>query len=216
MVDKKTATVLGFRYKFLAAIFILLAGGLVLLPKYKKNEGIAPEKLLSHIISSERYISTDEVAKKIIAQDPSFILIDLRDEESFKQYALPNAINIPLQQLLHKDSEGILNQDQFDVIFYSNDHLFADQAWMIGTRLGYKNLKVLEGGLNRWFETIIKPPLPDASMSAEDFKLYNARKASSMFFGVHYDDQLEVAQKKKTPKKVFTFKKKKKVAEGGC
>ncbi|MCB9426353.1 MAG: rhodanese-like domain-containing protein [Flavobacteriales bacterium] len=216
MVDKQTAKFLGFRYKFLAAIFILLAGGLVLLPKYKKNEGIAPEKLLSHIISSERYISTDEVATKIIAQDPSFILVDLRDEQSFEKYSLPNAVNIPLQKLLNKDSEGLLNQDQFDIIFFSNDHFYADQAWMLCTRLGYKNLKVLEGGLNRWFETIINPPLPDPNMPEEAIKLYNQRKASSMSFGVNYTDQIQVSQKKEEPKKVQTFKKKKKTAEGGC
>ena len=65
MVKKKVAKVLAFRYKVLALIFIILAGGLVLLPKYKKQEGIKPETLLSNVINPERYISTDNLAHKI-------------------------------------------------------------------------------------------------------------------------------------------------------
>lgn len=64
MVNRKTAKFLSFRYAILAAILIILAGGLVLLPKYEKHEGITPEELLSNAISPERYISTDELANK--------------------------------------------------------------------------------------------------------------------------------------------------------
>lgn len=219
MVKKKVAKVLSFRYKILALILIVLAGGLVLLPKYQKQEGIKAEQLLSNIISPERYISTDQIAHKIINQDPSFILIDVRDSVSYNNYSLPNAINIPLKKLLDKDFEGYLNQNQFDVIFYSNDNFYADQAWVLCNRLGYKNLRVLNGGMNRWFATIINPVKPNEDVAAEEFELYSTRKAASMFFGVVYPDQ--VAEKSdmqiSAPKKVITVqKKKKRAAEGGC
>ena len=48
MVKKKVAKVLSFRYKILALIFVVLAGGLVLLPKHQKQEGIKAEQLLSN------------------------------------------------------------------------------------------------------------------------------------------------------------------------
>ncbi|MDD3720913.1 MAG: rhodanese-like domain-containing protein, partial [Lutibacter sp.] len=160
MVKKKIAKVLAFRYKILAAILILLAGGLVLLPKYQKHEGIKPEQLLSNTISPERYITTDQLAHKLINQDPSFILIDVRDENSFESYTLPNAINIPLKNLLDEDSRLYLNQNQFDVVLFSNDHFYADQAWILSNRLGFKNIRVLKGGLNSWFTTIINPMKP--------------------------------------------------------
>ena len=95
MDKKKIAKVASFRYKILAIIFLVLAGGLVLLPKYQKQEGIKSEELLSHANSPERYISTDQIANKIINQDPSFILVDVRDEDSYNKYSLPNAVNIP-------------------------------------------------------------------------------------------------------------------------
>ena len=46
MVNRKFAKFLALRYKILAFIFILLAAGLVLLPKFEKQEGIQPISLL--------------------------------------------------------------------------------------------------------------------------------------------------------------------------
>ncbi|WP_338357947.1 rhodanese-like domain-containing protein [Yeosuana marina] len=220
MVKKTVAKFLSFRYKLLALILVVLAGGLLVLPKYQKQKGIKSEQLLSNAISPERYISTDQLADKIINQDPSFILIDVRDEDSYNNYSLPNALNIPLQNLLDQDFEGYLNQNQFDVIFYSNDNFYADQAWILCDRLGYKNLRVLNGGINKWFTTIINPTEPTETMSTEEHKLYSTRKAASMFFGVMYPDQMMAEDSNlniPVPKKVITVKKKKKrAAEGGC
>ena len=219
MINRKLAKVLSFRYIILATIFIILAGGLVLLPKFEKHEGIKPEQLLSNAISSERYISSDEIAHKIINQDPSFLLIDVRDEESYEKYSLPNSINIPLENLLTDDSESLLNQDQFDVILFSNDNFYADQAWLLCDRLDYKNLRVLEGGINTWYTTIINPTIPKENQPASDFELYSFRKAASMYLGVVYPEPIiiEPIKKKAPPKKVITVKKKKKMpVEGGC
>ncbi len=220
MVKKKIAKVLAFRYTILAVILILLAGGLVLLPKYQKHEGIKPEELLSNTISSERYMTTDRLAHILINQDPSFILIDVRDEKSFVNYTLPNAINIPLKNLFNEENIGYLNQNQYDVVLFSNDHFYADQAWILCNRLGYKNMRVLKGGINEWYATIINPLKPADNMPATDFDLYATRKAASMFFGVVYPEQFKVEAPKivkEAPKKVITIEKKKKApAEGGC
>jgi len=191
MINRNLAKVLSFRYKILALIFVVLAGGLVLLPKYEKHEGISPEKLLSKAISPERYISTDELAHKIINQDPSYLLIDIRDEESFNEYTLPYAINIPLEKLFDENSEAYLNQDEFDIILFSNDNFQANQAWLLCNRLAYKNLRVLNGGMNTWFNTIINPSIPKENMPAEAFELYTFRKAASMYFGVAYQNRLK-------------------------
>jgi rhodanese-related sulfurtransferase len=217
MVKRKLAKVLAFRYLILSSVLIILAGGLVLLPKYTKHEGIKPELLLSNVISPERYISTDKLADRIINQDPSYILVDVRDEESYNDYTLPNAINIPLAKLLDEDSEMFLNQDQYNVVLFANTDFCADQAWILCTRLNYKNLHVLKGGVNQWFNTVINPPIPSENMTSEDFKLFTFRKAASMYFGVAYPEQVKTATKKVLPKKVITVKKKKKApAEGGC
>lgn len=208
-------------YQILALTLILLAVGLVLLPKYKKNKGINPKLFVKNAISTERYISTDVLADKLINQDPTVLLIDTRTEKEFNDYSLPNAINIPLEKLLDEDFESYLDQEAFDVILFSNDNFYADQAWMLGNRLGYKNLYVLKGGLNEWFNTIISPKYPAETEAKEAFELYDFRKAAGMYFGVGITKssvKSTKSVKKSTPaKKVITVKKKKKrVPEGGC
>ena len=56
MLDRKLVKFLSFRYVILAFVLIVLAGGLVLLPKYEKQEGISPKNLLANAFSPERYI----------------------------------------------------------------------------------------------------------------------------------------------------------------
>lgn len=209
-------------YKILAFILFALAIGLVLLPKYKANEGIKPELFVKNAISSERYINTDLLAEKLINQDPTVLLIDIRSEKEFNEFSLPNAINIPLNSFLNEDFDGYINQNIYDVILFSNDNFHADQAWMLGNRLGYTNLFVLKGGLNEWFNTIIDPKYPDETMPQEAFDLYSFRKAAGMYFGVGIVtiedvNKTESKPQNTTPKKVIPVKKKKKrVPEGGC
>lgn len=201
-------------YQFLAIILLLLSGGLLLLPKYEKNEGIKPEKFLLNIMSKERYISTDKIAERIINQDPTLLLIDVRSKEEYNSYTLPNAINIPLKDVLSSDSEAYLNQDSFDVVLFSNDDCYANQAWMLCNRLDYKNLYVLKGGINEWFRTIIDPKLPETTAPQTAYTQYKFRKAAAQYFGIGGSATTNTAPK---PKKVIKLtKKKKKVAEGGC
>lgn len=224
MVKNKILNFLGSKEKILALILIILAGGLLLLPKYQKYEGIKPEALLSKVINTDKYISTDELAEKIITKDDSYLLIDLRDEESFTKYTLPNAINIPFAKLLDEDSKKYLNQDTYKVVLFSNDSFYADQAWVFCERLGYKNISVLKGGINNWFNTVINPPKPVENSPAQDVALYNSRKDASKFFGVVYPEQIKnnpevfkkIIPKKVTPKKVIPVEKKKPPMGGGC
>lgn len=206
-------------YQFLALILILLAGGLFLIPKHQKHDGIPPEQFVKNLLSTERYISTDLLADRMVNQDPVLLLIDTRTTEEFEKFSLPNAIHIPLAQMFDKNLNAYLNQDIYDIVLFANDNFLANEAWMIGNRLGYQKLYVLDGGLNAWFETIIEPPYPKETMSKEAFELYAFRKAAGKYFGVAIDTvEIETKViKKKAAKKVITKpKKKKKMPEGGC
>ena len=206
-------------YQFLALILIILAGGLIVLPKQQKHEGIAPELFVKNMLSTERYINTDVLADRMVNQDPVLLLIDTRTTEAFEKYSLPNAVNIPLSHIFNEELNPYLDQDIYDVVLFSNDNFTADEAWLIGNRMGYQRLYVLDGGLNAWFETIIEPELPKETMSREAYELYAFRKAAGKYFGVANDTvEIETEVKKvPAPKKVVTKpKKKKKMPEGGC
>lgn len=213
---KSKKIIVARQYQILALILVVLAGGLVLLPKQTRNEGISPQLFVNHAISTERYISTDKLADRIINQDPTLLLVDTRSENEFDEYTLPNAVNIPLDKFFDEELNGFVNQDVYDVILYSNDNFYANEVWMLGNRLGYKNLYVLEGGLNEWFNTIIVPEIPKETDSQKEFELYSFRKAAGMYFGVGVPKTETKTEKKPTKKVVTVKKKKKRVPEGGC
>lgn len=221
MYNRKLAKILTHSYKILAVILILLAGGLLLLPTYEKHEGIDPESLLANAISPERYITADELAHKIISEDPTVLVIDVRDSVRFGSYSIPGAINIPLKNILDEENEGYLDQSAYEIVLCSDDNFYADQAWILCNRLGYKNLRVLQGGMRDWFNSVINPPVPDEKMPNSEHELYSFRKSASMFFGVVYEDQVKAtpppAKPSPKPKTVTPVKKKKKkMPEGGC
>ncbi len=177
------------RYIFMALVLVILAGGPLLLPEKYVSSELNPKNLLKEINDDTRYMSSDDVAHYIISKDPSFLLIDVRDSASYKDFKLPGAINIPLKNLLDKDEdgdykwEGFLNQESRKNIFYSNGTIYAHQAWMLTKRLNYSNNYVMKGGLNIWIETIIQVPRPKLNASDKEIAKYSFRKAASMFFG---------------------------------
>ncbi|MDP2087996.1 MAG: rhodanese-like domain-containing protein [Flavobacteriaceae bacterium] len=192
-------------------------------PKIIKSDEKSPSKLMAEFMSTERYINADELAEKLVNKDPSILLIDLRSKAEFDKYHIPSAINIPFETLLNEENESIINQDRVSLIFYSNDHLLADQAWFLTNSNGYKNLIVLKEGLNGFYETILNPVIPSEGMPQEDFERYTFRKAAGIFFGVPYDAtpakiEIKEAVVKSAPTTTVTPVKKVKVEveEGGC
>jgi len=211
------------RYIFINIIMIGLAVWLIFLPERYNTDGLKPDLLLREINDNTRFVSSDNVAKKIIIGDRHTLLIDVRTSEKYKEFHLDGAINIPLENILDKDETGnlkwehILNQDINENIFYSNGSVYANQAWMLTRRLNFKNNYVLAGGLNRWFETIIQPKKPESSAPDSEFALYTFRKGASMFFGKggNIDGQeKEIIKENITP--VVKKKSDDSEEEGGC
>lgn len=169
-------------YFILAILLAGLAFILVLLPKTTRNKEIQPEELLIEIIDPARFVSPDFVAERLINEDPSLILIDVRTPEYFSNFSLPGAINIPVNEIVNEDWESDLNQKEKDVVLFSNDEIYADQVWIICTRMGYKNLYVMKGGLNQWYSDILSPKEPAETAAIEEFEKYSFRKAASQYF----------------------------------
>lgn len=172
----------------------------------------SPEELLNLAIDDSRYLSTRLVAEKLINDDPSFILVDVRTIYENEEYHIPGSINIPLEELIIPDWEAQLDQEARNIVFYSNSDIYADQAWLIGTQKGYKNLYVMKGGLNEFFSTIMKPTLPADTESSEAFEQYAFDRAASIYFG----GSAVKTSAPTAPKEVVVRKKAKKAAEGGC
>lgn len=144
---------------------------------------LTAEELLTEVSEGRQFMAPDEIAKMLVEKDPSLQLIDIRSTNEFEKFSLPNAINIPLENLLSPEFEDILNQDIKLNVFYSNSSTTANQAWMLTRQLGYKNNYVLQGGLNYWAETILKPEKPAETSPNEEIAKYNFRMGASEALG---------------------------------
>jgi rhodanese-related sulfurtransferase len=76
-------------------------------------------------------------------------LIDIRPANLFAQGHPANAVNIPLRQLLDKESVGLIGrmlENGQEAVLYGSNELQATAPWLLLQQLGYKNLKLLKGG----------------------------------------------------------------------
>jgi rhodanese-related sulfurtransferase len=142
-----------------------------------------PEKLLIEALRTDRYISLDELAEKVISEDPTYILVDIRDKKQFESYCLPGSINIPFEKLLDNEYSDFKSEAYIKVI-YSNSTLLSDRAWILLRRKGCKSIKVLDGGLNEFFTTLMDPPKPLETDPEKEFEKYRFRKAAAVYFGM--------------------------------
>jgi len=189
----------------------------VFLPDVKPHtQTVSAKELLYEVNKQGRYVSTDEVAKMIMESDPSLLLIDIRTPQDFKKYTIQGAINVPFDSILNKNNIDYFNQDVYTTVIFSNGSSLADQAWLMLRSYDYQGNKVMKGGLNRWYQTIINPQKPaDEELSAKNEDLYLFRKGAQIYFtGINPVGNAPAA-KPKAPSKPIVKRKKKEVS-GGC
>ena len=199
-------------YIYLTLLMLILAFGTLMIKKTNEPKQIEPQQLLFELIQPTRYVSTDQVAKMIIQNDPSLELIDVRNSKEFEIFSLPKAINVPIDSLISKNSLLNFGIPGTKVVFISNDDIAADQAWILTKRLGFKSTYVMKGGLNQWIETIIDPKSPVESDPALAFETYSFRKGAQLYFTGSKTENVDPGKVKVEVQR----KKKSGGAAGGC
>jgi len=184
------------------------------LPNVKPHlEKLSNKDLITLVNYNQRYVSVDDIAKALMQKDQFLLLIDVRNPQQYKEFTLPGAINIPVDSILNPSNLQILSgSDVYNIVFFSNGTSLADKAWLIATTTGIKNLHVLKGGLNAWFNQLLQPKRPPDWAKQAEFKKYEFRKAAARFFtGATSVEQ----SSSNAPVKVQVPVKKKQVG-GGC
>lgn len=157
---------------------------LVLLPEQENRDAYSPDLLLLEVNSSDRFLTVDHIAERIIEGDPSILLVDVRSVDMYDEYHIPGSINIPLAEVLNDSLNTVLKLKNKDIVFYSNSTLSADQAWILCRRNKMENHYVMIGGLNVWFEDIMSPKAPQDTEGSDAIALYQFRKGASVYFGM--------------------------------
>ncbi len=201
---------------------LLLLGGFIaiFLPDTKAFKHVIDADTLLYEVSKEgRYISTDELAQAIMENDPSYIVVDLRSPEEYQKYSINGALNIPYENIFDEENLVYFDQDVYTTVLFSNGSSLADQAWLQLRSYDYQGNKVLKGGMNKWYQTIINPKEPTGNaLTDKTYNTYLFRKGASQFFTGIQPVPSAVPDNNKTSKPSVTpvVRRKKKEVSGGC
>jgi rhodanese-related sulfurtransferase len=103
-----------------------------------------------------RLMTADELAYRILDDDPRLIVIDLRSVEARKDLAVPGSLSIPIDGLFAKEWTRVLGRRRSTRVFVDEDGGEAVRAALLAERLGYDNVRALEGGLAALRHTILE------------------------------------------------------------
>lgn len=170
------------REKFSAGLFCM---GLILaiLPiSASRSFNISPARLMTHLEDKASYLSVDQVARLLVTEDSAVRIIDLRSPEEYNQVNIPGSINVPYKQLLDNDPGSFLGDPGIKKIFYSNGDFDSNFAFTIANGLNYKNIYVMKGGLNEWFNTVMNSSFEGERISPRENALFEIRYKARRFF----------------------------------
>ncbi|MCZ7603424.1 MAG: rhodanese-like domain-containing protein [Melioribacteraceae bacterium] len=135
------------------------------------------KELSVEAIRDSEIINVKELADWIIEGRVDYRLVDLRDEEAFKEYFIPTAVNIQTSKLL--ESNLMRNQK---ILLYCEDNIKAAQGWFILKANNYKGVYILDGGVDSWKDEILFPSI-STNASPEEKAEFDKIVEVSKFFG---------------------------------
>jgi rhodanese-related sulfurtransferase len=162
------------------ALFAILLGfiGLFAGSPYKGSHVSMNTKELSILVENTTdHVKVDELSDWIIKGKSDFRVIDLRSENEYNEYHIPNAENITITAL-----ETAKLERNEKLILYSEGGIHSAQAWMLLKAKDYKGVYILFGGLEEWRDKILFPNLPD-NATEEQKAAFEKTKEVSKFFG---------------------------------
>lgn len=159
-----------------------IGGSYLLLTGAKTQPGLSIADLHQRTLEADRFKSVDEVADYLKTHQPDYQIIDVRSPFEFQTYSLPQARNIPYKKLLKESTLEKLASSNKKIIFYSNGTSLANTAWLICQAKGLEKAYVMQGGVNRWTQTILFPKKPAINADYKFFALYKERLKNSEYF----------------------------------
>ena len=166
-----------------SAILVLLAGLIILLPDARQSSGeLNVPGMLEVMNESGQFVTVDQVARMVVFEDTSILLVDVRNPEAYRAVHIPGAINIPVSDILNPDWSGYLNDPVVKPVFYSNGNTLAGEAWMLCTQKGYAGSLIMKGGMNEWYREVMESTFEGERISAADNATFEVRYRARNFF----------------------------------
>jgi len=197
-------------------VALILGAVMIFLPAQDNSKyRIDPAALGKTIMDKEDHIQPQTLSEWIIEGRRDYMLIDIRSAEEFEQNRIKGAVNIPLPELLKRDTlDGLPVGDKL-IVIYSNGNSHAAQAWTVMKSAGI-DVYLLEGGLNYWSQAILNPQPPTGEFSDDEILRYKAASAVASYMGGGSESGQEAAVAQPERKNEIIRPKKTKKKLKGC
>jgi rhodanese-related sulfurtransferase len=168
-------------YYGLTVIVVVIAISAFALPDRKKSL-LNKVSDANYITSYEvKRISSDELAYRIMDDDESIQIFDLRSKKDFDSLNLPKSRNYTLENLFEKDANKLLTLKHKKNIFIADDEASAKKGAVLALKLDYTDIYILQGGLEQFKKDILYFSMPETDIAQSEKNTYRFRiKASKV------------------------------------
>lgn len=114
-------------------------------------------------------MSVDEFAYRIMDEyDNKLQVIDFRKDKEFKKMSLPKSTQFTIDNLFEKEPNRLLALKHKINVFIAEDEATAIKYAAIAKELGYKRIKVLDGGLDKFKQEILNYQIKNVFNSVDE------------------------------------------------
>ena len=106
---------------------------------------LSPEEALQKAMAGTHLLTPQAYADLTKNAGGDVTLVDLRTAAEFGKGHLPDAVNIPIANLLDKDQLALVTNSK-NVVLYAESASQANGPWLLLTQLGLENVKMLDTG----------------------------------------------------------------------
>lgn len=195
------------RISIASTLFILVVLIGLLTYKRPKYMYVFNTKSTLEKLTSDHYIITLNDLN-----NPDYVLIDVRNQFEFEKGHLENAINIYTPDILSDENSDLfeeLKETNKTAVLYGNNPQEVNAPFLILYQLGFDKIKLLAIE-NNYLQNKLITKTSDIEKSEADISTFINKSRENASIEPIAENIL------KSPKKIITVKKKKKVAEGGC
>ena len=134
-------------YTGLVAVALVLALSAFVLPERKSfvQEETNKESFID--LHNVKTMTADELAFRIMDDDVNLQIIDFRTQADFEKFHLPKSIFFTVDNLFEKEPGKILSYKGKINVFVADDEKNEKRFAVIAAELGFKNIKILKGGM---------------------------------------------------------------------
>jgi uncharacterized protein len=165
-------------------------------------------------IKNESYVNSyeiksmtpDELAFRIMDNDKSIQIIDVRSAEEFKKLSLPKSLSFSVNELFNKSAERVMTIKHKKNIFIADAEMTSKKAAILADKLGYVDPVFLKGGLNEFKKEILEFKMPEEIKTRREADTFRFREKASKVMPVLIEQNKNKVIPKKESKRII----------GGC